>query len=207
MGRGSHPASHGSHEGSAAPGKGVVRGRLSQNPGPPRWDTRIRVPLYRGVPPPLDGASSPRLWCHRTLGTTTPAVASPTLALQKLLSEVGCAKEGGSGAGPPPLLFVRIPWGGGRGYPDPAPGWGHLRVVPKRRARGSRGAGETEAALSWDKPPAELRCLHPSLMGSAPKFQVNPSTCPSCFPFAEVITNRVISFCPQVTKFLRRLVT
>lgn len=53
-----------------------------------------------GVPRPLDGASSPRLWCHRTVGTTTPAVASPTLTLQKLLSGVGCEKEGGRGAGP-----------------------------------------------------------------------------------------------------------
>ena len=93
------------------------------------------------------------------------------------------------------------------GVPVPSTRAEDVGVAPKKRTRRSHGAGETEAVLAWGKPPAPLRCLHPSLLGSTPKFQVNPSASPFCFPFAEIIANMVNSFHSQVIKLLSNLIT
>lgn len=102
-----------------------------RDPGPPRCDTEGggegACLAVGGVPPPLDGASSPRLRCHRTWsdsgGDSHPCVASPTPAPQKSLPQVGWDKGAeGLDTPPPPFSYpLFLEGGGGCGCPFRAP--------------------------------------------------------------------------------------
>ena len=146
----------------------------------------------REVPLPLDGASSPRLPCHRTRGDSggeshpSGGFSHPSPAETQSRGGVGA---GGGGAGPPlrnifsPLRFIRMAWG----CPYPAPEPRMLGWLPKRGRGEATVLGKLRQCWPGASPQPRFGASIPPCWARPPNFKLTPQPVHSAFPLQKLL--------------------